>query len=135
MNKKSKNLQIGPRVSIANRAVSSKNIGPALDFSRRRNNEKKYKFLDVAMSVWPGAVVIDWAVEGLGFGQLTYSISGGKLSVDDECMSDKFVKQLQAEVIARHKRKKLKIHVADDIIEKMFDRFASDLKKTKVQGK
>ena len=64
---------------------------------------KKYKFLYVKLgntwTAWEkngdgndGGFVLDWATDGIGFGQLSFLKKDGKTVCEAECMSDEFVK-------------------------------------------
>jgi hypothetical protein len=125
MNKKP--LKIAKRVGIANLAVTKNNLAKALDFSKKPS--KKYRFLDVAIGIYPGALVLSWAVEGVGFGEVTYYLNKGKLGLDSEGMSDEFVMALQQEVLKKQKTKKLKIQYSDNLLESFFLRADETLKK------
>ena len=109
------------RVVIGNAAVDSREtLSQALDFSKKPKRTKN-KFLNVAVDLYPTALVISWAVAGVGFGEVTYFIKKGKIQLDSEGMSNLFVKELQSEVIKRYKNKKLTIKIADNLLEKFFE--------------
>jgi len=57
---------------------------------------KKYDFAYAEVSnPRPGVVVIGWSARGMGFGEVTLLMrDNGKLYLDTECMSDRFLNEL-----------------------------------------
>ena len=125
--KKKKPLKIGKRVVIGNSAVTAENLNQALDFFKKKK-AGVYKFLKVTVVIYPGALVLAWAVKNLGFGEVTYYLNQGKIQVDAEGMNDKFVQALHREVIKQHRKKQLEIHYAEDLLASVLDRFAAEVK-------
>lgn len=71
--------------------------------SANDNKMKEYKFLYVELgNTWEawkkddrgndGGFVLNWAADGIGFGQLSFIKEGEKTVCHTECMSDEFVK-------------------------------------------
>lgn len=115
-----------PKVVIGNPAVTAENIKEALNFKAKK--PKKYKFLQVVLSFYPGAVVISWSAKAVGFGELTFHLSDGRLSIDTEGMSQQFVDELLTEVLKQHKKGSLKVTQGDNLIPRMLERFYQELK-------
>jgi len=67
--------------------------------SESRKEGEPYEFLYVSMSevskhAQPG-IIFDWGCKKVGFGQITIvTDEEGKLRIDDECMSKKFIKEM-----------------------------------------
>ena len=123
-------VKVAPRVAIGNPAVTEENLGKALSFLTKKSKNKKsnkYKFLSVNLGVYPGAIVMHWAVEGTGFGEVAYHFRDGKVAIDTEGMSDDFVSQLQAEVLKQYKNQSLKITLSDNLLEKFLDRVSKEV--------
>lgn len=121
-----------PKVVIGNPAISPENISQALDFlnPKKRSSKsenKKYKFLDVVLGVYPGALVISWAVKSVGFGELSFYLSEGKIKMDSEGMSQEFVSAAIKEVLKKHKKKTLKINLGDKLLERAFERLLKEV--------
>lgn len=52
----------------------------------------KFVYVKVSEDVPKGGFILDWGVEGIGFGQITFYEKNGKLACDTETMGRSFVK-------------------------------------------
>lgn len=52
----------------------------------------KFVYVKVSEDVPKGGFILDWGVEGIGFGQITFYEKNGKLTCDTETMGRSFVK-------------------------------------------
>lgn len=127
-------VKIAPRVAIGNPAVTEDNLSKALSFLTKKTKKKKsnkYNFLSVNLGVYPGAIVMHWAVEDLGFGEVAYHFREGKVEIDTEGMSDNFVTQLQNEVLKHYKAKTLKVTLSEDLLGRFFERITKEVSYNK----
>ena len=56
------------------------------------SDRKRFRVQITTIIFFSGGMVVGWKVKGVGFGQLMFRITEGKLEVDTECMPDNFVK-------------------------------------------
>lgn len=72
------------------------NMSEPLDFNKKT---KKIKFLNVMVEFGRKAIILNWAAQGIGFGQVTYYFNDlNQLIRDDERVGDEFCLKLIEEI-------------------------------------
>jgi hypothetical protein len=125
--KPKKEVRLSKRVVIGNGAVNENNLVEAMSFLNPKSKKPKgYKFVGLDCAVYAGAVVLSWACKGIGFGEVTFYLQEGKLSLDSEGMSKEFVTALMKEVVKQEKKGQLKIKVQAPLA-RVLDRLWTEL--------
>ena len=110
MKKKSKKIK-NPRI-VLNSVLDG--TTEALDFNKKT---KGYKFLNILIEFGKKAIIINWAAQGMGFGQVTYYFNEkNKMVRDAEGLKDNFCNALLKE-IEKRQSDKLKVKIKGLVID------------------
>lgn len=95
---------------ILNPVVTDKVLEDLEMFTDKPAPKKRFKLLNLTVEINDRALIFNWAVKRIGFGQITYYLDHkGKIAIDTEGMNDDFVDFVLKKARERYKNGSLLI--------------------------